>query len=88
MLTVRIDLLSIPFWWDYTKESLAATIHRVRPDLIPTAQGSPIPLHSNQFVKDFGTCIPITDGQLLFSALSRTITVEQDWDEERDPTGW
>jgi hypothetical protein len=30
-----ITLIEIPYWWDFKKESLIATIHQVRPDLIP-----------------------------------------------------
>ena len=29
-----ITLIEIPYWWDFKKESLIATIHSHRPDLI------------------------------------------------------
>lgn len=38
-----ITLIEIPYWWDCTKDSLLATIHKFRPDLIPQAHGAPIP---------------------------------------------
>ena len=39
-----ITLIEIPYWWDREKSSLIATIHRVRPDLLPNAgDGNPIP---------------------------------------------
>jgi hypothetical protein len=39
-----ITLLEIPYWWDQTKESLVATIHRIRPDIISDpGPGMPIP---------------------------------------------
>jgi len=39
-----VTFLEIPYWWNGTKASLAATIHKVRPDLIPNAgNGKPIP---------------------------------------------
>src|SRR5690349_7901399 len=41
-----ITLIEIPFWWDREQDSIAATIHSIRPDLIPhPPPGSkPIPL--------------------------------------------
>ena len=29
-----ITLIEIPYWWDFKKSSLIATIHQQRPDLI------------------------------------------------------
>ena len=39
----NITLIEIPYWWDFTKESLQATIHQHRPDIAekPT-KGDPI----------------------------------------------
>jgi len=41
-----ISLVEIPYWWDDNKDSLAATISEVRPDLIPkgTVTTTPVPL--------------------------------------------
>ena len=40
-----ISLIEVPYWWDFTKESLMATIHQKRPDLIPfLSDGIPIPI--------------------------------------------
>jgi hypothetical protein len=40
-----ITLIEVPFWWDRQKETLAATIHQHRPDLIPDpGPYQPIPL--------------------------------------------
>jgi hypothetical protein len=39
-----ITLIEVPFWWDFKKESLIATIHKVRPELISSpGSGTPIP---------------------------------------------
>ena len=39
-----ITLIEIPYWWDFKKESLIATIHQYRPDLISfPGNGIPIP---------------------------------------------
>ena len=39
-----ITLIEIPYWWDRSKTSIAATIHKYRPDIIPEAgAGQPIP---------------------------------------------
>lgn len=29
-----ITLIEIPYWWDFAKESLQATIYQIRPDLL------------------------------------------------------
>jgi hypothetical protein len=42
--TAGITLIEIPHWWDNEMESLIATIHQHRPDLIPSpGTGTPIP---------------------------------------------
>lgn len=41
-----ITLITVPFWWDFQKESLENTIHEVRPDLVPHRTGA-------------GLCIPL-----------------------------
>jgi hypothetical protein len=39
-----ITLISIPFWWDKTPKSLAATIHKHRPDLVSQRDANVIPV--------------------------------------------
>jgi hypothetical protein len=41
-----ITIFEIPYWWDSQEQSLIATIHQHRPDLIPKATGNPIPAKS------------------------------------------
>jgi hypothetical protein len=38
-----ITLIDIPYWWDNMNQSIQATIHKFRPDLIRKAKGKPIP---------------------------------------------
>lgn len=40
-----ITLITVPFWWDRDTDSIAATIHAYRPDLIPSPppNSKPIP---------------------------------------------
>jgi hypothetical protein len=45
-----ITLIEIPYWWDFGKSSLEATIQIHRPDLIHSSQGEPIP---NEPLKKF-----------------------------------
>lgn len=41
----NITLIEVPFWWDRTVESSAATIHNARSDPIPSSPGAqPIPM--------------------------------------------
>jgi hypothetical protein len=50
-----ITLIEIPYWWDGTKESIQATIHKQRPDLVNTAgNGQPIPTQPPKGIK--GDC--------------------------------
>jgi hypothetical protein len=37
-----VTLIEIPYWWDFKKESLQATIHQHRPDIISAGTGTPI----------------------------------------------
>jgi hypothetical protein len=41
-LEAGITLIEIPYWWDYEEDSLRATIHSHRPDLISPGNGAPI----------------------------------------------
>lgn len=45
------SLISVPYWWDGTEESLVATIKSQRPDLLPLylTTKQPIPVHPPQF---------------------------------------
>ena len=38
-----ITLVEVPYWWDFDRESLAATIHARRPDLLQGEEGDVIP---------------------------------------------
>jgi hypothetical protein len=40
----EITLIEVPYWWDFRRESLVATIYQKRPELIGgTPKGNPIP---------------------------------------------
>jgi len=45
-----ITIIYIPYWWDMEKESLQATIHKYRPDVIPNTTG--IPIQETKFEAD------------------------------------
>jgi hypothetical protein len=38
-----ISLIEVPHWWDGSIESLQATIHSIRPDVLPSSHAPPIP---------------------------------------------
>jgi len=40
--TAGITLIEVPYWWDLSKDSLLATIHKSRPDLAPDLGNKPI----------------------------------------------
>jgi len=39
----RVKFLTIPYWWDGTQQSLAATLCQHFPEIFPPSSGSPIP---------------------------------------------
>jgi hypothetical protein len=53
----NIVLIDIPYWWDRNKESLMATIHKYRPDLVPMAKDTLPISHEPQGVSVHGTIV-------------------------------
>jgi ATP-dependent DNA ligase len=67
----------VPYWWDKTHSSLAATIYNQRPDLF-TEQPKGVPIPSNPQEKSNAKIISTT--RLMTATL---------WDNSTmDPTGW
>ncbi len=60
-----ITLITIPYWWDKKPESVATTLHMIRPDIgIPTSllTGYPIPSEiSHQLVYHLPKVINLSD---------------------------
>ncbi len=42
---MNITLIEVPYWWDYRKETLIASIHQVRPEVVKNfpVTADPIP---------------------------------------------
>lgn len=55
---IGITLIEIPYWWDRKKDSLIATIHEYRPDLIPNP-GYGIPISNVKPTRENRTPNPI-----------------------------
>ena len=83
-----ITLIEIPYWWDFKKSSLVATIHFHRPDLIPSpGEGQPIPSE-----------LPATNLKGIkyifylylksLSGLKEELMHAEDWDGNEDLRGW
>lgn len=71
----NVTLVEVPYWWDRTTESLAATIHKVRSDTIagpPVVDCIPTSPPTSLNKEEIG--IPVCHG---FS-----------WNENQDVTGW
>src|SRR5690348_16890474 len=59
-------------------ESVQATLHAKRPDLIPVASGEPIPVTK-----------PIANSKRPARGISDiSLSTSDDWPKEQDPTGW
>jgi hypothetical protein len=71
---VGVTLIAVPFWWDKSLPSLAATIRLYRPDLLEEGpRGIPI-----------STKIP----KQLAQKFQYKPNVGQKYDAQLDPTGW
>eukprot|EP01124_Arcella_intermedia_P027633 TRINITY_DN5449_c0_g2_i2.p1 TRINITY_DN5449_c0_g2~~TRINITY_DN5449_c0_g2_i2.p1 ORF type:complete len:371 (-),score=109.93 TRINITY_DN5449_c0_g2_i2:114-1226(-) len=74
-----ITLVTVPYWWDRKKESLAATLSQTLPGIFPSTQHAPIPptppntTNYKSILKD--------------NQISRSLMHGQAWNGE-DPTGW
>jgi hypothetical protein len=70
-----ITLISIPFWWDKSPQSLAATIRSIRPDIHfeNVESSNPIPGEIPRTLRDRLKYIP---------------NASKEWNEKMDPTGW
>ena len=70
-----ITLIEVPYWWDRRRESLAATIHKVAPELVPNPPGAePIPTSCPFRKNDTPSIAPISHGY--------------PWDGFQDISGW
>ena len=75
-------MVEIPYWWKGNEGSLAATIHSIRPELVPPLNVDPISL------------TPVEKGTfplqiLTFVAQNTPLLAHgQPWDGSQDLTGW
>jgi hypothetical protein len=70
-----ITLIPIPFWWDKSSNSLAATIHVYRPDVIPASGTKTLPI-SPEIPDKYR-------GQVKY--VPRTFV---EYNDQVDPAGW
>jgi len=84
--TANITLLEIPYWWDNSADSIAASLKELRSDLI-TAQVKALPIPKTPFK---GTRKPRTtpSGGRKISDIGQLIMLSKDWLSGMDPTGW
>jgi hypothetical protein len=79
-----ITLIEIPFWWDKSISSLAATIHQYRKDLnISHVEGKPIPITLPP-----GFLAGINKTIILSKGGTPELMHGEDWDGDKDLTGW
>jgi hypothetical protein len=69
-----ITLISIPFWWDKSLTSLAATIYSHRPDLSLDGLTSGV--------------VPVKMPNKLQNKFYYVPNVPTNYKEDKDPTGW
>jgi ATP-dependent DNA ligase len=87
-----ITLIEIPYWWDRSYESLAATVYSYRPDVFLEPQtGTPIPLTPNERkAKSSNEGTNLSNfSHSLDSATRRSLMTATMWeDSSMNPTGW
>jgi hypothetical protein len=84
----HITLIEIPYWWDSKKESLMATIHQYRPDLI-SAGGQPIPsLPPGGIPEGIYILISLNFTDISLLGLVPELMHGEEWDGSEDLQGW
>src|SRR5687768_6725856 len=81
-----ITLIEVPFRWDRTNESLAATIHSVRPELLsqpPNVEPIPKQRPNSNSEGKYGYSL-----FLKREGISSLLSHAQIWDGIKDVTGW
>ena len=66
-------MIEVPYWWDRTTKSLAATVHYVRSDLLKSPGVEPIPIECPENARS-SVSLPLAHGHF--------------WDTFQDLTGW
>jgi hypothetical protein len=95
-LQLGITLIEVPYWWDGKKESLAATIHHFRSDIISQQDpllltASPIPNKPEHI-----TGLPLCETKLIHAQQEQEegggdltiLSYGENWNGETDLTGW
>eukprot|EP00026_Physarum_polycephalum_P004891 Phypoly_transcript_04915.p1 GENE.Phypoly_transcript_04915~~Phypoly_transcript_04915.p1 ORF type:complete len:380 (+),score=56.44 Phypoly_transcript_04915:692-1831(+) len=77
-----ITLIEVPYWWNRTKSSLAATIARERPELVSDQDMTD--LQTNSVAEPISVAKPVKSR----SAGSQNFMLAVNWEEDMDPTGW
>eukprot|EP01114_Cavostelium_apophysatum_P021810 TRINITY_DN7703_c0_g1_i1.p1 TRINITY_DN7703_c0_g1~~TRINITY_DN7703_c0_g1_i1.p1 ORF type:complete len:1057 (-),score=241.58 TRINITY_DN7703_c0_g1_i1:7-3177(-) len=83
---VGITLVDIPFWWDGKADSLLATIHRARPDVVPESR-----LSGRSVAIPYEVPASVLDKQKrleLRRRLDLPFPPVKDWSMSDDPTDW
>ena len=70
-----ITLISIPFWWDKSPNSLASTIRLYRPDITVNGVLPASPISSEMPIK-------------FQKRFRYTPNSSEEWNDQIDPTGW
>lgn len=90
----EITLIVIPYWWNQKPDSLKATIHAVRPDLVesPGSDVHPIapdPPPGEHVSRQQGICTHILSTYTYVTAvLACKFMNPSPWEGGRDPTNW
>jgi hypothetical protein len=84
--TGGITLIEVPYWWDNTKETLAASIHLKRPG-ISTIRSIVTCLELN-LESVASQPIPLKEPSKISYTSHRSLSTEMEWPTNQDPSGW
>ena len=80
-----ITLISVPFWWNFSIESLKAAIYRYRPELFsspPVAE--PFAEYTQNVIDELNK----SRKNPTKHAVEQRIALANQWNDSLDPTGW
>ena len=80
-VNIGITLVQIPYWWNKKRSSLEATLHQVRPELVPgNPTADPVPsTPPSEFKVRKSKVVSNIQNQLMLAV---------DWNSREDPKGW
>jgi len=79
-----ITLIEVPFWWDRSIATVAATIHKYRPDIIPEPPAGSRPVSMDVMPQQAATTIELQNKKTI---IAESLPYFSIWNRDQNPTG-